>query len=333
MNTLYIIGNGFDLFHKLKTKYQHFALFLQKNNSELYELMVKYYWLTDLDPEDEENSLRDELWGDFENKLAEMDFEALLDDFRDYLPDYSSDEFRSRDYHTFDQEIGRMIDRLTKELYAEFKEFILDVEFEHLPSNLINLERDSVFLNFNYTDTLEHYYGVERKKITYIHGRAKTDAEQTILGHGINPEEFRDKPTEPPAGLNEEEYYEWRQEMSDNHDYAYDTGRDTAIGYFKTSHKSTGEIKVKNKQFFTSIATVRKVIILGHSISKIDQPYFLEVIRSVHPDTKWTVSYFGDTEKEERTRTLVNLGISESNIDLIKIEDLRTKQPDLFNEV
>lgn len=330
MKTLYIIGNGFDLFHGLKTRYQHFALFLQKKNPDLFALMVKYYWLTDLDPEDEATSLRDELWGDFEKKLSEMDLEALLDDFTNYLPDYGSDEFRSRDYHTFDQEVGRMINRLTTELYATFKEFILQVKFSESPSGMIGLEPNSLYLSFNYTDTLERYYGIERKMITYIHGRALTDGEATILGHGIDPEEFRDRPPVAPAGLSVEELQQWTDEQSDQYDYAYNTGRDTAIGYFGISHKSTAELIGKHSQFFHSLTDVQRVFVLGHSISAVDQPYFLEVIKFIDPQAKWNVSYYGDDEKVERMETMLNLGIREEQMAMIKVDDLKISQQELF---
>lgn len=329
METLYIIGNGFDLHHSLKTKYQHFALYLQRNNRALFDLMVKYYWLTDLDAENEEESLKDILWGDFENKLAEMEFEDLLDDFRDYLPDYGSEEFRSRDYHTFQQEIDRIIDKLTKELFNEFKEFILQIEFNNSPDSLINIEHNSSFLSFNYTNTLERYYGVNRAKITYIHGRAATEDEQLILGHGINPEEFKDKPLIEPEGLNEEDSEIWRNERSDEYDYAYNTGRDSAIGYFNSSHKHTNEIISKNREFFNSLINTEKIFVLGHSISAVDHLYFEEIIQLTN-DPKWIVSYLEDSDKDEKLKTLKNLGLTASQIEFVKISDLVIQQPRLF---
>lgn len=329
MKTLYIIGNGFDLGHGLETKYQHFALFLKRNNSDLFDLMVKYYYLTDLDEEDQENSLRDELWGDFENKLAEMDFEELLQDFMDYIESPASENFRDRDNHVFDQQVSAMIDRLTKELYKEFKEFILEVKFQEEPQGLIRLEGDSAFLSFNYTDTLERYYGVERKHITYIHGRAKTDGERTILGHGIDPEEFTDKRPTPPSGVSEEQLNEWYEEQSSGYDYAYDQGRGTAIGYFRTAHKSTSEIITKNQPFFESIAGVEKIFVLGHSLSEVDLPYFEKVI-SATSKPKWIVSSRDASDQSARIATLVALGVDNDDIAFTTIEELRPEQTKLF---
>ena len=37
---LYIIGNGFDIYHGLSTRYQSFAFYLQDNASEIYDLLI-----------------------------------------------------------------------------------------------------------------------------------------------------------------------------------------------------------------------------------------------------------------------------------------------------
>lgn len=56
MKNLYIIGNGFDLYHGLDTKYQTFAKYLAENDSEVYDLLLTYYGLPDIS----EDPVRDE---------------------------------------------------------------------------------------------------------------------------------------------------------------------------------------------------------------------------------------------------------------------------------
>lgn len=58
--TLYILGNGFDLHHKLDTWYSSFGLFLKEHHSEIYEVFLEYHGFGDLD-EDDEESLKDPL--------------------------------------------------------------------------------------------------------------------------------------------------------------------------------------------------------------------------------------------------------------------------------
>ena len=45
MDTLYIIGNGFDLFHGLNTSYKSFGFYLKGKHSEIYDYLIEYYGL------------------------------------------------------------------------------------------------------------------------------------------------------------------------------------------------------------------------------------------------------------------------------------------------
>ena len=63
------------------------------------------------------------------------------------------------------------------------KEWIKSIKYtcadEHLKP-LINSCSD--YLSFNYTNTLEILYGIDRRKILYLHGNALRD-DELILGH------------------------------------------------------------------------------------------------------------------------------------------------------
>ena len=240
--TLYIIGNGFDLHHGLDTKYQSFGLFLKEKYSLLYDNLIEYYGLPTLDSDDDD-TYYDSQWADFENALANLDFEYILDENTDFLPDIASDDFRDRDLHTYQQVMEQIVDDLTEKLYKVFKEFILNVK---LPADIsdkkLNVKTDAIFLNFNYTNTLEKYYEIKGSQILYIHNRANSD-ELLILGHGTDPNEFKPKAPIPPEGLSKEELYEWEQRIGEDYDYSYDSGKDELLTYFERSHKSTKEIK------------------------------------------------------------------------------------------
>jgi hypothetical protein len=74
-------------------------------------------------------------------------------------------------------------DNLTTNLVKAFKEFILGVDFpESVNNKLIRLKNNSIFLNFNYTDTLEKYYFVNSKRVLYVHGKAKIQ----VLGANVS---------------------------------------------------------------------------------------------------------------------------------------------------
>lgn len=329
METLYIIGNGFDRYHGLKTSYQNFGFFLQENYSNLYDNLVEYYGLPEIDPDDDD-SYNDPLWADFENALAELDFETILDENSGYLPDYASDEFRDRDYHAYQQVMERIVENLTCSLCKAFADFILNVEFpESSKVLLLKLDRNSMFFNFNYTSTLEHYYRINKSQIIYIHNKAESIDDTIILGHGVKPDNFKTEEIQEPEGLTDEQLSEWRQDMSDSYDYAYETGKEELISYFEKSFKPTNEIIEQNQQFFMKLSGIRDVYVLGHSLSEVDIPYFEKIKDSVNGDAIWHVSNYYPEEKLSHSETLLKLGIKQENIQMIQLKDLQVPSSQL----
>lgn len=75
---LVVIGNGFDLAHKLPTTYSDFKNQLAQDCSDFYRDICEYI------PEES-------LWYSFEEALAELDVEQLQDDNSCYLLGYGDD--------------------------------------------------------------------------------------------------------------------------------------------------------------------------------------------------------------------------------------------------
>lgn len=307
--TLYIIGNGFDLHHGLDTKYSSFGLWLEKKSSDTYGYLIKYLYLPELDV-DEPESLIDPLWSDLESAFANLDADELLNEFSDYAPNYASDDFKSGDYHTWQQMVGIVTEGLTKDLRSEFKSFISALKYHKEPEGgFLNIQSEARFLNFNYTDSLEKYYGVDPHNILHIHGKASNN-DDLILGHGLDPEELKPKEPSPPENASEEELEEWHEYMADNYDYSYESAKSEALGYFASSLKNTEEVLKTHEDFFNSLNEVREVIVIGHSLSNVDKPYFKRVMSSVHPATQWVVSYRDD--KESKHNRLLEMGLAEN---------------------
>ena len=78
-------------------------------------------------------------------------------------------------------------------------------ELEILSNKKIKLDKNSKFLNFNYTNTLEKIYNIEPYNIIYIHNSVHNQ-ENIILGHGIDPSNFEKQIPEPPDNLDEEDF-------------------------------------------------------------------------------------------------------------------------------
>lgn len=329
---LYIIGNGFDRYHGLNTSYQSFAIFLKERHRKIYNLLIEYFELPDLDPQNNASS-SDPLWGDFENALSSLDFESVLHEKSDYIANPANSDFKSRDWHAYEFEMQLIVDHLTRDLCAAFKQFIRAVAFPETVDNIIlDSKGRSAFLNFNYTDTLEEFYHVKRQQILYLHGKARQPKDLIILGHGIDPLTFKEDEKQMPRNLSEEEAAAWLEKMSDEYDYSVESGRSRLLSYFKESFKSTREIIEANRFFFESISNVKEVFVLGHSISSVDQPYFSKVIQSIEfKSATWTISFYTPEEQQSHRRHLLALGLDQKQIELVKMETLRLKMPSLFD--
>lgn len=320
MSKLVIIGNGFDIYHGLDTRYISFARFLKENYSAIYENLLELYGFSDID-----DSSDDELWAEFEYSLSLLDGETVLENNSDYIANPGSEGFRDRDWGAMAVEIEMLVEDLTGNLFKAFKEFILQVKFpfiDELKVDKLKLSPDDLYLTFNYTNTLERYYKVPNNKIIYIHGKADEPDSNLLLGHGINPEKFAEKEVEPPEGLTDEEYNEWQEYMNSNYDHSYELGKSALLNYFTKSFKETSKVISDNLHFFNDLKVIKNIIVLGHSLSGVDIPYFAKILNSADSEAVWYVTYYGNYEKDSHKNTLKQLGVQDENIKLIEMSAL-----------
>lgn len=319
---LYIIGNGFDISHNLKTSYLHFGEYLKSFNADLYNMLLEHFGF----PEITQVEGSDTLWSEFESNLTLLDIENILEAFEDYLPNYSSDSFRSRDYHSFAFEMERALETLTCELTEALRKFIISLSYDDNPGRL-KIDNDSYFISFNYTDTLETYYAIDEEQILYIHGKAKEQEAPLIFGHGIDPENFKEDPIEPPANLSDHELCLWEQDQSDKFDYSYEEGKSIIYQYFLHSFKNTQEIINESPDFFNIYPIPDEVIIIGHSLGEVDLPYFKELAKK-YPNIPWTVSYYEEIDKKHFEKAIKNLEIHEFKV--MHIDNFKINNGDLL---
>ncbi|MGC8342253.1 bacteriophage abortive infection AbiH family protein [Pantoea ananatis] len=313
---LYITGNGFDLHHGLDTSYISFGYFLRSHQRDSYDNLVEFLGFSDL-PSDREllNRKKHALWCEFESNLAELNTQEVLDAFTDYLPQLNSPDFRDGEWHSFDIEMQRVLENITDALFNQFDSFISQIKFPELTNDKkLKISNNALFINFNYTNTIERYYGIHKNQILYIHGDASIPGDRLIIGHGVVPENFEEHPEEPPTDATEEDIEQWEQYMSDKYDYAYESGKQTLNKYFTYSFKNTEEIILKSQDFFYQLSKINEVIIIGHSLSKIDLPYFEKIKKHVQPDSTWTATWYLDKEYESHLAVLKCLGIENPTI-------------------
>lgn len=318
MSSLYVIGNGFDIYHKLDTHYISYGRFLFARNAELYFNFLEFFGLPDV-----EGDKADYLWSQFESKLAELDTDNALERSSDYIANPGGADFRDRDWGAFAIEIENFVSAITEGMNETFKDFILSVKYPDPKTlGLLNLDRNAKFITFNYTDTLTRYYSIDPANILHIHGRANTSENEIILGHGIPPENFLSVPDTPPEGLNDEELDEWMQHQSDQYDYSFELGKSELQRYFESTYKRTEEIISANDDYFSSLFDAKNVFILGHSLSAIDIAYFKKLFSVIRSDANWHVSYYRDEEKEKHLEALKGIGVTKCKITAFRIHEL-----------
>lgn len=317
---LYIIGNGFDLYHGLQTSYISFAKYLFENDIELYDSLLKYFELPDID--NENSNIK--IWSDFETKLSKFDFRQVLDDYSGNTSGPSEDEVSERGLNALQINMEKFNIKLINNLIQNMNSFIQDRTYPNdLSKKKIYLKPNSLFLNFNYTDTLERIYKIKKTQICYIHNKSENEESRVIIGHGTNPSNFNEKKSKPPTGLSNLELRAWNDDMGDNYDFYYEIAKNEILSFFVETFKNTEKIIKENDDFFKRLMNVNNVYILGHSISKIDFKYFKKVINQVDKNSIWNISYFKEIDKNKHKVKFLKLGISETNLKLIKIDELK----------
>lgn len=330
MKELYIIGNGFDLHHGLNTWYSSFGLYLQENNSEIYDLLVRYIGMPELDREIED-TLNAQEWNEFEISMSKLFFDEIIDDNLEYAADLGSDDYY-KDLGAIEMYVSDIRDKLTTGLFKEFKAFIQQIDYPELDLRLeLNINSDARFFNFNYTSSLQRYYGVMDSNIKYVHNNAESE-DILILGHGFSPDSFEPVEPKPPENASEEELQEWYDFMSEQSDMSIDMGKSALQKYFTNSYKNTDKVISENIEYFESLYDIEKIIVFGHSLSFVDEKYIQKILSSVNQNCKWFVSCRNSLEVEAKKNRLIEIGVSEEKIQPFNVSTL-LKSPTDSNEL
>lgn len=291
MRTLYIIGNGFDLFHNLTTSYSDFHKFVTTNIEDLENLFEEYFKI---------KTGNEKLWTDFEADLGTFDYRLF---FRDICHiDYTSEDFRPSFTYSLEDDIAEQADELIQKIRIAFRDWLKNVDLESVKPK-INLKKDAFFLTFNYTLCLEKVYSIEIDRVFHIHGVVDSDYNSIILGHGSHLEEM---PEIDKSG--------------DNNRTPFSDSENAAKYPFYALQKPVADIIEEHHGCFKKIYNINKVVVLGHSLNRIDLPYFKEIIRHTK-NINWEVSYYHEQQKESHSQILEDIGVSKENITMFQFAD------------
>ncbi|MCD8568930.1 MAG: bacteriophage abortive infection AbiH family protein [Geovibrio sp.] len=291
MNKLFIIGNGFDLAHKLKTKYSDFRDYLVKAypNATPSSFIPEGSWSPrgGMYFEDDEvvsfyldiiDSAENGQWKDLETALGVLDYTSCLPSGENYDedgdPDYRRNALCNEDnseplYYIF-QKFPYFLKQWIQTIQVNTAK--AQNKFKELISN-----KTDFFLTFNYTDTLEQLYMVEQ--VCHIHG---TLPSELIIGHGADSFDF--------------------EELNIEHYGAESSIRET----HEILRKQTNIAFDTNMSFFTSLKNISSIYSYGFSFSDVDLIY-LKKICSLLPTENivWYLNCFDSFDEREKLKTKI----------------------------
>lgn len=279
-----IIGNGFDLHHRMKTQYTDYRDYLLSIGED--NIVTCFERCDEISPE--------YMWNRLEEVIGMLSYE----DAYCYLTSYRSDKWRDSAHHDFQYEIDKMT-----EYWPGLKDnligWIQNIKYTNEDVRLRKLISEATrFLSFNYTNTLEVLYDVPKSKITYIHGDA-SKSDELVLGHRSDdwyPEWDRTNPDEDVRLLE-------ASEIMDRH--------------FENTKKQIEEIVERHKDFFVTCYEYDEIYVLGLSYNDTDRMYLQEI--AVHNDkATWYFNWHSIEDRECIDHYALNLGVQ--NYKKINIE-------------
>ena len=289
LETLYIIGNGFDLHHSLPTSYAEFHEFVLSNNIALDNTLDEYFTM-------KINS--NSLWTNFEEDLGSFDWELFYSSNNNI--NINSDNFRPSDAFGLEDELTAEAEDIKNVIRDTFEDWIDSIDISQAQRKLDFVE-SARFISFNYTMVLEEIYNIPPKGILHIHGDA--------LGHSGKLQFGHNKTMDEDPELDED---------GDSNRTMFSDSESAAKIPFYTFHKPVDEIIAANIAAFEAIKGIKDIYVLGHSLNQIDIPYFKEIYnRSKY--AKWNVSFYLDKEKETHMHTLHQIGIPAESINLYQL--------------
>ncbi len=295
---LFIIGNGFDLSHNLKTSYENFKDYLKnKYQGVNYDKFVMPEVYMGGDGEEIFNDIdavsflirtisitEGNQWNDIETTLGNLDFSECFD-WLDYALDSEGDiDILKQAY--LNEDIASNLILPTINISKYFSDWIDTITIDDKVSikkdflNLINPYED-LFLTFNYTETLEKVYKV--KNICHIHGK---QGNEILFGHG-----------------NDTGYYE-------NNMSSYIGVEDAWCQIHWNLRKDTVNALKKHMYFFNEIdSKVEKVYSYGFSFSEVDAIYIREICsRLTNSNIIWYLNNYDKSKHGEYKKILRRCG-------------------------
>ncbi|GLI51488.1 hypothetical protein TSYNTROOL_15740 [Tepidanaerobacter syntrophicus] len=268
-DTLIIIGNGFDIWRGIPTSYNQFRKYYLSHRDEIMKRLgikkrvfqdemgqkisisdVELIYGNPFEP----RQLSDQFWNKFENSLNQLDAEKL-------------NLFFGKDRKGL-REMRKSIRDASRIMREAFCNWIGEITINNEDASY-RFGNNCLFINFNYTDTLQKHFNVREENEYHVHGEA-TDKDSIIFGHSTHPQ------------LPEETLYQFRGRFRGLYfveEILYETDKHVqdniqSLCMFLAMHGVMPE-EIKN------------IYVLGHSMGIPDIEYFAFLAdATIAPNTK-----------------------------------------------
>lgn len=292
---LFIIGNGFDLAHGLPTRYWDFRVFLKEHYGIFLKDFEEKYYLWG-------EELKELLWNDIEFNLANLEEDMLFEQMyqstnlglesgnigiEDTLRYYFRDEFK-------------YIEKLTTYLKYWIEEVNQELDALNKRTSFIQESNQDIFINFNYTTTLENVYDIPKKKVLHIHGVVDSETD-LVLGHSNS-----DRIT-----YFSEKYREFQNQFDEQSAPIYSALAEYCSKTYKDVNKYIYQL------FSLNFDSIEKVMIIGHSLSTVDLPYFKEIKERIGEEVEWNIYYYSEKNIDILREQIKEIGVNEQQIKMI----------------
>lgn len=281
---LYIIGNGFDLAHGIKTKLTNFRDYMFDNHKDVVNNWEKIITC----------KLKDE-WQNLEQSFGFVDYDYLSQLTTPYLVSYSADNWSDSFHHDFQYEISKHLSLAIKPDFY-LREWLSTVDLCCTKKYLLNSE--SLYLTFNYTNTLENIYSISSKNICHIHGNF-SKKEKLVLGH-MYPNVVEDA-------------FAFNDYLNDESDVRIYEGEEIVAQSKNNSYKNSNGLILENQSFFGKLSDVDEIYIIGHnheSIKNVDRVYYEKLADIIgDKNIQIFVIYYDESDIDKYKISLGSLGL------------------------
>lgn len=274
----FIIGNGFDKAHNMKTGYADFHEYIINRFPNLASDIVNATNTTLLPDGDIFvnscdvasilcillESVSGDDWNGFEDSLGKINLIECFDDLENI---YDRDGERNLWHEAYNNEdrasdLSLLIPKI-KELFSEWIESVEPAESKLKDfSKLIDPE-DDLFITFNYTHTLEDLYGC--KNVIHMHGES---GQEIIVGHN-GTQNFTEENPLVPTGC-----------------------YDTLQHIYDELRKNVADVINRHNDELKVVSNCENIYSYGFSYSSVDLPYIDVICGFIkNKSVKWYNNY------------------------------------------